>query len=592
MEPSRYILGISAHFHDSAACLLKDGDVIAAASEERFTRHKHDASFPINAINYCLRYTGVGAGSIDKYVFYENPYEKARRIIQTIEEQDADDLSNLIQDFARYASTKMSICETIANKIYELYGVKVERSRISYTNHHISHASSAFYPSGYKDAAILCVDGVGEFDTITSWVGHGTKIEKIGAITYPHSLGMLYSSVTSYLGFKPNTGEYKVMGLAPYGAPIFAKRLRKALTTGAGFEFRLKRLLSNSFVRKQSSHALFEKILGVEARSESAPIDAFHCDVASSVQQLLEKVLLELASGIWAKTNQNNLCLAGGVALNCVGAAAIRDSGIFTNVWVQPASSDAGGAMGAALYAYYMQASSRQEPVLPSPYLGPEIDDSIANAALNSEALNAHRHEDIVMARIVARRLASGDVVAIARGRMEFGPRALGNRSILADPRKYEMKLHLNSVVKKRESFRPFAPVVLEESADTWFQDATRSPLMTFSFKAKGDASDEIIISEFGRVYKIRSAFPAATHVDQTCRIQTVSKQQNEFLYQIIVEFEAITGIPVILNTSFNGKNEPIVCSEIDAINCFKSNSIDVLVLGNWLVTRSENIEK
>jgi carbamoyltransferase len=592
------ILGVSGYYHDSAAALVTDGRVVAAAQEERFTRRKHDASFPKNAIEYCLSEGKIKLSGIDAVVFYEKPFRKFERLLDTY-------LAVAPWGFRQFLmAMPLWLRERLFQKkllIHELRATDpaFQESRLLFNEHHLSHAASAFFPSPFEQAAILTLDGVGERTTTAAALGKGNRIELFKEIYFPHSLGLLYSAFTYYTGFKVNSGEYKLMGLAPYGEPVFADKIREHLIDlKADGSFRLNQVYFNYMTGFTMTNAQFAELFGESARTLQAPLTRFHMNVAASIQAVTEDVILRLTRALAAETGEPNLCLAGGVALNCVANSKVLRDGHFKKIWVQPAAGDAGGAIGAALAAQHMEFGLAREPdnvmdAMAGAYLGPSYEtDDIARRLAAVGARFEVVNDDELYERTVEALIAE-KAVGWFQGRMEFGPRALGNRSILADPRSPTMQRTLNLRVKYRESFRPFAPSVLAEDVSHWFDHEMASPYMLFVANLRKDRCRTMTEQEktrFGieKLNVIRSDIPAVTHVDYSARLQTVHAETNPRFHALLRRFKARTGCPVLVNTSFNVRGEPIVCTPEDAFRCFMGTDIEALVAGNCLLRKVE----
>lgn len=590
------VLGISAQYHDSAAALVVDGEIVAAAHEERFTRIKGDPSVPENAIRYVLRTAGLGPSALSAVVFYESPFAKLDRIVSTQFVGKPSGIRMFAHSIGSWLPQKLWVARTLR----DFLGGDVP---VLMGDHHLSHAASAFYPSPHASAAILTVDGVGEWTTTS--ISHGTAdgIKMIEHIEYPNSLGMLYSAFTLYCGFKINSGEYKLMGLAPYGSPRFVSRIfDEILYLSPDGSYSLNPEYFAYFTSPKTYNDRFEELFGAPTRKPDEPLVQHYADVAASIQAVTDKVMLALASRAKEQTGETSLCLAGGVALNVVSVGKIEQSGLFDSVWVQPAAGDAGGALGSALWASHsvLGVSRKVEArdSMQGSMLGPtpsEVDEVDSSAALDAYGLVSQELDDSELARAMAEELASGSVVAIARGRMEYGPRALGCRSILADARDPSMQLRLNMKTKFREGFRPFAPIVLAERASEYFDTSGHdSPYMLKTYKVHEHLRrpvDPVEVPDDGsRFYhlakQVRSSLPAITHQDYSARVQTVSADRHAFLHAVLEEYFAKTGCAVLVNTSFNVRGEPIVASAVDAIECFLHTDIDVLVLENRLIRR------
>lgn len=590
------VLGISAQYHDSAAALVVNGEIVAAAHEERFTRVKGDAALPENAIRYVLRTADLAPGSLTAVAFYESPFAKLDRIVST---QSVGNLAGT-KMFAHSISSWLPHKLWVARNLRDFFGTNIP---VLMGDHHHSHAASAFYPSPHDTAAILTVDGVGEWTTTSIAHGRGDKIELLEHIEYPNSLGMLYSAFTLYCGFKVNSGEYKLMGLAPYGTPRYLDVIfDELLHLGEDGSYSLNPRYFAYFTSPHMYNERFESLFGASPRSAKDPLTQHYADVAASIQAATDKVMLALARRAKERTGESSLCLAGGVALNVVSVGAIERSGIFDSVWVQPAAGDAGGALGAALWAahsvYGEPRTVNQNDSMRGSLLGPTPSDLGVSATdlIASYGLNAQRMDDASLARDTAAAIASGSVVAIAKGRMEYGPRALGCRSILADPRDPSMQLRLNLKTKFREGFRPFAPIVRIEDAGKYFEIGSHeSPYMLKTYYVKPELRRLPQIVDLGddgdRFYKaaqqVRSTLPAITHLDYSARVQTVSEDRHPFAHTVLGEFSRLTGCAVLVNTSFNVRGEPIVASAEDALECFLHTDVDVLVLEDYWIAKA-----
>jgi len=598
-----YILGISAFYHDSAACLLKDGEIVAAAQEERFTRKKHDAGFPHHAIQYCLKEANIAASQIDNVVFYEKPFVKFERLLETY-------LAFAPKGFTSFA-TAMPVW--IKDKLFQKSALIKElkatldadinwRERLLFSEHHLSHAASAFYPSPFDSAAVLTLDGVGEWTTTSLAVGNGRDLKVVKEIHFPHSLGLLYSAFTYYTGFKVNSGEYKVMGLAPYGEPRYADSIREKLISVADDGgFQLDMSYFDYATGLTMTNKKFDALFGGPPRTSETELTQREMDLAASVQKVTEDIVIQIAKGIAKETGEKNLCLAGGVALNCVANGILLREKVFDNIWIQPASGDAGGALGAALSTWYLHHNkervlSAERDAMKGAYLGPEFNDSEIEAELKGcGAVYKKLSEDDLIDEVAAA-LADEKAVGWMQGRMEFGPRALGGRSIIADPRSPVMQKQLNLKVKYRESFRPFAPSVLREDVSEWFEHDTDSPYMLLVANVQNDKRRAMTAEEealFG-IDKLNvpcSSVPAITHVDYSARIQTVHADTNPRYHAVITKFKEKTGCPLVVNTSFNVRGEPIICTPTDAFKCFMGTELDVLTVGNYLLLKDEQDE-
>jgi carbamoyltransferase len=589
----RHILGISAYYHDSAAALLRDGEIIAAAQEERFSRRKNDERFPGHAIACCLRQGGLTAADLDAVVFYDKPIVKFARLLETSLTVAPFGFKAFIQGMPSWLNEKLNLRKTIRE---ELPGLN-DGCEILFTRHHQAHAASAFYPSPFDKAAILTVDGVGEYATTTIGAGDGHQLKVIKELRFPHSLGLLYSAFTAYCGFRVNSGEYKLMGLAPYGKPTYVAAIYDHLLDvkpDGSFWLNLEYF---DFLRGLNmTNEKFQRLLGGPPRKPEAPLETRYLDVARSIQTVTEDVMLRLAQHAREVTGQPNLCLAGGVALNCVANGAILRKGIFDRLWIQPAAGDAGGALGAALAVWHSRAAagtvrSKANGVddMRGALLGPEYSEAEIEGVLRAhQAVYEKLDNEALLARTVEL-LQQEKVVGWMQGRGEFGPRALGNRSILADARSPKMQSMLNLKVKFRESFRPFAPVVRRERAADYFELAVESPYMLLTAPVRRDLCFPMAESAQGldRLKEARSQVPAVTHVDYSARIQTVGPEQNPRLCALLQEFERATGCGVLVNTSFNVRGEPIVGTPDDAYRCFMNTEMDYLVIGNFLLERT-----
>lgn len=593
------ILGISAFFHDSAAALVDRGQVIAAAQEERFTRKKFDAGFPHHAVDYCLSEAGIAIGDIDHVVFYDKPFLKFERLLETYVAFAPRGLASFSKAMPVWLRDKLFQKRMLERELKQHDGTIDWTRRLLFSEHHLSHAASAFYPSPFEDAAVLTMDGVGEWTTTSVAMGRGKSLEVTKEIHFPHSLGLLYSAFTYYTGFRVNSGEYKVMGLAPYGKPTYVQTiLDHLIDLKADGTFRLDQSYFNYCTGLTMTSGKFDSLFGGPPRQASQPLEQKHMDLAASVQAVTEEVVLLLTRSLQAETGARNLCLAGGVALNCVANGKVLRDGRFDKIWIQPAAGDAGGALGAALAAYHLHLDQpRMVPHaidgMSGGYLGPaypqpEIERRLSAAGARFSVLS----EDALIDTVV-RALADGKAVGWFQGRMEYGPRALGNRSILGDPRSPTMQRNLNLKIKYRESFRPFAPSVLREDVAEWFDLDGDSPYMLLVADVTRDhcrASSESGRGLFGidLLNEVRSDIPAVTHVDYSARIQTVHRETNPLYYALLTRFKAVTGCPVLINTSFNVRGEPIVCVPEDAFRCFMGSEIDVLAVGRCLLRKEE----
>ncbi|QWE06954.1 carbamoyltransferase [Polynucleobacter sp. JS-JIR-5-A7] len=596
-----YILGISAYYHDSAASLVHDGKIVAAVQEERFTRKKHDSSFPNQSITYCLKEASIPPHEVDYIVFYDKPFLKFERLLETYLTFAPKGLLSFIASMSIWLKDKLFQKRAIVRALQDLWGTEIKwEDRLLFSEHHLSHAASAFYPSPFESAAVLTMDGVGEWTTTSLAIGQGNGLEVVKEIHFPHSLGLLYSAFTYYTGFKVNSGEYKVMGLAPYGNPVYANLIRNYLIDiKEDGSFALDMSYFNYCAGLSMTNKKFNALFGGLPRQPESELTQREMDLAASIQAVTEEVVIRLAKSIARSTGQKNLCLAGGVALNCVANGKLLRENIFENIWIQPASGDAGGAIGAALAIYYIMLNrartvdTNQLDGMSGSYLGPKFtQEEIHEELTRCGAIFTTYGPDEVLVK-TAHALADGKAVGWMSGRMEFGPRSLGGRSILADPRSATMQKLLNLKVKYRESFRPFAPSVLREDASEWFDLDTDSPYMLLVADVAESKRCALTQNEeelFGieKLNKVRSSIPSVTHVDYSARVQTVSEKTNPRYYQLIKNFKKITGFPVLVNTSFNIRGEPIVCSPTDAFRCFMGTELDILVVGNAILEKTK----
>ena len=590
------ILGISAFYHDSAACLVVDGEIKSAVQEERFTRKRHDASFPTNSVKYCLAASNLSPQQIDYVVFYDKPFLKFDRILETYLAFAPRGFKSFSTSLPVWLKEKLFQKQVLAKALEPIFGDIGER--LLFSEHHLSHAASAFFPSPFQNAAILTMDGVGEWVTTSTSVGRGNEIETLKEIHFPHSLGLLYSAFTYYTGFKVNSGEYKVMGLAPYGEPKFAKLIRENLIDiHDDGSFALDMQYFNYCTGLTMTNSKFSALFGAPARGFDDALTQREMDLAASVQQIVEEIVLKISQSIRTETALKNLCLAGGVALNCVANGVLHRANIFDEIWIQPASGDSGGAVGAALAVHHMGLDAERQvtgsqDLMHGSLLGPNYSQSEITKRLTAAGAVFEELSDEELIIQTAQALTNGKSVGWHQGRMEFGPRALGSRSILADPRSPTVQRRLNLQVKKRESFRPFAPSVLREDVEQWFDLAVDSPYMLLvSSVAAGKllAANPSDLEKTGieRLEVQRSVIPAVTHVDNSARIHTVSKDINPRFHDLISEFKKLTGCPVLVNTSFNVRGEPIVESPEDALRCFMRTDIEILVVGNCFLTKA-----
>ena len=595
------ILGISAFYHDSAACLVVNGDIIAAAQEERFSRKKHDSSYPINAVNFVLEYGNLKLNDIDHIVFYEKPFLKFERLLETYLAFAPSGYKSFSMSMPLWLKEKLFQKKMLFNELKKSDRNYNDINKINFSEHHFSHAASAFYPSPFEDATILTLDGVGEWATTTVCEGKAENIKIVKEINFPHSIGLLYSAFTYYTGFKVNSGEYKVMGLAPYGEPKFKDKIYKELIdVKEDGSFRLNMDYFNYATGLTMTNDKFSKLFGKTVRDpEKEPLTQFHMDIASSIQVVIEEIILKITKSLSKNMESKNLCLAGGVALNCVANGKILNKEIYKNIWIQPAAGDAGGALGAAIGFWHQELKNKRivnkKDNMKGSYLGPSYEDNKVEKILNSIKANYKKYEENKLIDIVANEIANGKTVGWFQNRMEFGPRALGSRSIIADPRNENMQKELNLKVKFRESFRPFAPSILKEDLSNWFELNCDSPYMLLVADIKNDLKIDMSEKDkklFGidKLNIKRSTIPAVTHVDYSSRIQTVHEETNPKYYKLLKKFKNITNCPVLVNTSFNVRGEPIVCDVKDAYKCFMSTNLDILVCENFIMYKDQQI--
>jgi carbamoyltransferase len=602
------ILGISAFYHDAAAAILDSGEIVAAAQEERFTRRKHDPSFPANAIRYCLDASGAEFKDLDAVAFYDKPFLKFERLLETYYAFAPRGLRSFVAAMPVWIKEKLLLKRLLLQELGKLAGHKVEEVKLLFPEHHLSHAASAFYPSPFEEAAILTIDGVGEWATASICHGKGNGIEILRELRFPHSVGLLYSAFTYYLGFRVNSGEYKLMGLAPYGDPDSerTRRFEQAIlekmvdVAPDGSLWLDQSYFDYATGLRMASEPAWEKLFGFPRREAESEMDQQHCDLALAIQRVTERVVLAMAAEARKLTGSGNLCLAGGVALNCVANGKVLRSGVAERIWIQPAAGDAGGALGAALAAHYI---SRGAPRTVAPgggdamrgsYLGPEPEEADVRRVVARYHAAGRRFDDLdALCARAAELLDTGKIVGWVRGRMEWGPRALGGRSILADPRNPEIQKKLNLKIKYRESFRPFAPSVLAEECADWFELDGPSPYMLLIADVKASHRRPLppgyhALALREKLYHQRSDIPAVTHLDYSARIQTVHRETNPDYWRLIDAFRRRTGCPLVVNTSFNVRGEPIVCTPEDAYRCFMRTEMDALVVGDWLFEKPD----
>ena len=596
------ILGISAYYHDSAAALIRDGEIVAAAQEERFTRKKHDASFPAEAISYCLADAGTTIPQLDYIVFYDKPLLKFERLLETYLAYAPIGFRSFVASIPIWLKEKLYLKATLKRALAELGDTTVtELPRLMFTEHHQSHAASAFFPSPFQEAAVLCLDGVGEWATSSVWLGKENKLLPQWEIDFPHSLGLLYSAFTYYTGFKVNSGEYKLMGLAPYGEPKYVDLILDNLVDlKEDGSFRLNMRYFNYATGLTMTNQKFSELFGAPPRTAESDLSQHEMDIARSIQVVTEEIVLRLANTIHRELKVDYLCLAGGVALNCVSNGRLLKEGPFKDIWIQPASGDAGGAVGSALAIWY---EYLDKPRLAQPsdamhgsYLGPRPADQSIVDYLDSIGATYRSLDDDELIREAAQMIADENVVGWFQGRMEFGPRALGGRSIIGDPRSTKMQSIMNLKIKYRESFRPFAPAVKADKVSDWFNIESKSPYMLMvanvaANKCLSMTEEQKQLFGIEKLNIPRSEIPAVTHVDYSARIQTVHKETNPRFYQLLDAFESLTGCPVLVNTSFNVRGEPIVCTPEDAYRCFMRTEMDYLVMENVICAKSDQPE-
>ena len=599
------ILGISAFYHDSAACILINGKVVAAAQEERFTRKKHDSSYPYNAIEFVLNFSKLKLSKVDQIVFFEKPFLKFERLLETYVAFAPKGFISFAKAMPLWIKEKLFQKNYLFNKLKEHDQNYKSDENIFFSDHHLSHAASAFFPSPFSEAVVLTADGVGEWATTTVAIGKKNNLEIKKEIHFPHSLGLLYSAFTYYAGFKVNSGEYKLMGLAPYGNPIFEDKVKQLIDIKEDGSFRLNQKYFNYATGLTMTNDKFNNLFGQKPRDpKNEKISQFHMDIAASIQKVTEEIMINLAKSIRNEYGIKNLCLAGGVALNCVANGKILQEKIFDNIWIQPAAGDAGGSLGAALALWYVE-QGNERSINPNDdmngsYLGTEFTQEEIEKELKSTGANFEIFKYDKLIDKTSEFLSNGKAVGWFQGRMEFGPRALGGRSILGDPRSEKMQKNLNLKVKYRESFRPFAPSVLREDLSEWFEMNVDSPYMLLVSNINSKKKIEMT-SEQKKLFGInklnikRSDIPAVTHVDYSARVQTVTKERNNRYYDLILKFKEKTGCPVLVNTSFNVRGEPIVNSPLDAFNCFMGTDLDYLVIGNCVLEKknqNSNLKK
>jgi carbamoyltransferase len=605
------VLGISSYYHDSSATLTIDGHIKAAAQEERFTRVKHDPSFPHQAILYCLKQANIKLHDLDAVIFYDKPMLKFERLLETYLALAPKGFSSFLKAMPIWLKEKLYMKTMLRNELKAIiqaqdpdsFDDRIPLPQLLFSQHHQAHAASAFYPSPFDKAVVLCLDGVGEWATSSVWHGDNESLTPLYEMNFPHSLGLLYSSFTYYCGFRVNSGEYKLMGLAPYGKPIYVDLIYKHLiTVKDDGSFALNMKYFDYPTGSAMTNKAFDKLFSGPARDADASTTQKEMDLAASIQQVIEEVVLKIAQFAFQKTGCENLCLAGGVALNCVANGRLEREGPFKSIWIQPAAGDAGGSLGAAMLASHQYfnlprtiKSNQALDQMQGGYLGPEFADADIISYLQQRDIKFNHLEDSTIFNQVAELINNGAVIGWFQGRMEFGPRALGNRTIIGDPRNQSMQTVMNLKIKNRESFRPFAPAVLAENVSDYFQQDTASPYMLLVAKIQDSLrlkEAEHSLEGFEQLKHKRSTLPAITHVDYSARVQTVHKETNPRFHQLITAFKALTGIGVVINTSFNVRGEPPVCSPKDAVECFLATEMDYVVMNNIILDKKQMLEE
>ena len=595
-----YILGISAFYHDSAACLILNGEIIAAAQEERFTRIKHDSNFPSYAIKYCVKEAGIDPSEIENVVFYEKPFVKFERLLETYLAFAPRGFKSFALAMPLWIKDKLFQKYKIMKHLSQTLGDNIQwKGKLMFSEHHMSHAASAFFPSPFKKAAILILDGVGEWSTTSVAIGNKNNLKVIKEIHFPHSLGLLYSAFTYYAGFKVNSGEYKMMGLAPYGKPKYVDLIKeKLIIIKNDGSYQLDMTYFDYCTDTKMTSKKFNNLFAGEPRKPESKLTQKEMDLAASIQKVTEEILIKLSKNIVKETGEQNLCLAGGVALNCVANGVLLKEKIFKNIWIQPAAGDAGGALGSALAVWHMKYNKKifknsKNDLMKGTYLGPSFSNNEIENFLNNYGVVYHKFNIKKLLDVVTKLICEKKAIGWMQGRMEFGPRALGNRSIIADPRSPFMQKQLNMKIKFRESFRPFAPSILVNHVKEWFDLDIDSPYMLFVSNVKKNKQIPIQSNQ-KRLFGIeslnisRSIIPAVTHIDYSARVQTINSDNNPLFYALVDNFYNKTGCPILINTSFNVRGEPIVCSPEDAVKCFMSTELDNLVIGNFLLYKEE----
>ncbi len=588
------IIGISAYFHDSSVALIEDGNIVYASQEERFSRKKHDSSFPKNALKNLLEFNKIKLSDVNHIIFFEKPFLKFERLLETYLAFAPKGIKQFLFSIPIWIKKKLFMKNEILKELKN-FDKKFESKKIFFSEHHLSHAASAFFPSPFLDALILTADGVGEWATTTVALGQKNKIEIKKEINFPNSLGLLYSAFTYFIGFKVNSGEYKLMGLAPYGKPIYADLIKeKIVHIKEDGSFRLNQDYFDYSTGFKMVNDKFCHLFKQKPRSPETKITKFHMDIASSIQKVTEEIMIKILNSLQKEYKTKNLCLAGGVALNCVANGIIKQKKIFKNIWIQPAAGDAGGSLGAALALWYMHLNKKRvvkkEDNMTGSFLGPRYETEKIVKILNDLKAYYVRVPKKKLCKLIAKKISKGNAVGWFQGRMEFGPRALGGRSILADPRNKNMQKQLNLKIKFRESFRPFAPSVLKKYSENWFNMKGTSPYMLFVSKLKANKliKKNNKIKSLSSINNLRSVVPGITHVDYSARVQTIDNKANKMFYQLIEEFYKITKTPMLINTSFNIRGEPIVCSPEDAYRCFMGTNLDVLVLEELVLEKKK----
>ena len=604
------ILGISAYYHDSAAAIIQDGKVIAAAQEERFTRKKHDESFPLNAVKFCLDYAGLDISQVDAIAFYDKPMLKFERLLETYYGFAPKGLVSFLKSMPAWIREKLFLKRIIRAELEKLEGYDKNKVKFLFPEHHLSHAASAFYSSPYNEAAILTIDGVGEWATASISVGRGNSIEMLKELRFPHSLGLLYSAFTYFLGFKVNSGEYKLMGLAPYGNPdtpetaTYIKTIKEKLIDikDDGSIWLNQDYFNYATGLRMVDDSKWEKLFGFKKKGEEDELEQHHCNLGYAIQQVTEEIVYKMATEAKRLTGCGYLCMAGGVALNCVSNGKLLRSGLFKDIFIQPAAGDAGGALGAAQAAYYIyfnqqRIATKKQDEMHGSYLGPDFTDKEIETGLKKfNAVAEYENQFDILAAKVAALVNEGNVVGWFQGRMEFGPRALGNRSILGDARNPEMQKKLNLKIKYREGFRPFAPSVRAEDCAEYFDLNSASPYMLIVAPVKESRRNKVpgnyqALPLMQRLYTLRSDIAAVTHVDFSARVQTIHAETNERYWKLLGAFKQLTGYGLMINTSFNVRGEPPVCTPADAYKCFMRTEMDYLVIGNYLLSKRQQPE-